>query len=205
MLFIFCIQIGLQVDCLKDDLKYNKVSVHKTLEHIHRSHVKLLELNSLKRFQRKYWIKWVFFRFKNSVEHIFKLLNFIQCGQSILYMCLFLYVSQMETDGSRKLQVLAFSLASSFQLIFICFVGQHLTNKFDELFHSVYDIDWYNFNKKDKKAFLLMITMMQKPVSVKTYFNSELSAVSFASVSFWNFLFWRDFWKYLCFVVTDFE
>lgn len=172
MMFICCVQIGLQIDCLIDELKNNIKSVNKTLEHVHRSHVKLLE-------------------FKNSVEHIFKPLNFLQCGQSIIYMCLLLFVSKMETDGSRKLQVLTFSLASSFQLIFICFVGQHLTNKFDELFHSVYDIDWYNFNKKEKRAFLIMITTMQNPVTVTTYFNSKLSAVSFASVSFLNF-FWRE-------------
>lgn len=100
----------------------------------------------------------------------------------------------METDGNRKLQVLTFSLASTFQLVFICFVGQHLTNKFDELFIAVYDIDWYHFNKKDKRAFLIMVTIMQKPVSVTTYFNSRLSAVSFASVSYlWWIFFWRDF------------
>lgn len=170
-MFICCVQIGLQIDCLINELKNTRKSANKTLDHVHRSHVKLLE-------------------FKKSFEHIFKPLNFLQCGQSIIYMCMLLFVSKMETDESRKLQVITFSLASSFQLIFICFVGQHLTNKFDQLFQSVYNIDWYNFNRMDKRAFLIMITEMQKPVSVTTYFNAKLSAVSYASVSFIDF--WRE-------------
>lgn len=46
LMFISCVQIGLQIDCLIDELKSNKKSVNRTLNYVHRSHVKLLEYGS---------------------------------------------------------------------------------------------------------------------------------------------------------------
>lgn len=67
------------------------------------------------------------------------------------------------------------------QPVAYCFFGQHLTNKFEELYINVLEVRWYHFKGEEKRSYLIMLQNMQQPVVVRTPFN-ELSVVVFRNV-----------------------
>lgn len=120
--------------------------------------------------------------FVNNLCETFAVINFFQLVQSASFICISLYGLTTSTDFTENNIRIVLIIIVLNQIALYCFVGQHLTNKFEELYYKMVQINWYEFTREEKKAYLIMLHNIQQPVVVRTYCN-ELSLEVFGAVS----------------------
>lgn len=77
----------------------------------------------------------------------------------------------------------------AFGVIFsICEFGQQLSNRFDEIHSSIWELDWFSFPIENKKTLIVVLAIAQRPARIVTFGNVEVTRETCKSVIFIHFL-----------------
>lgn len=121
-------------------------------------------------------------KFVEEAGQVFGVMNFSQIFQSSLLICISIYLLINSTTADNNSQTFVFVLVATSQSMFCCFVGQNLTNKFEEFHEKIIQTRWYQFNKEDKQRYQILLQKAQQPVVIRA-FTLELSTQAFGKVS----------------------
>lgn len=119
--------------------------------------------------------------FVQKSNRIYAIVNWLQIVHSGLFLCISIYLYTTAAPGQDNSKVMFYGFISMSEPILYCFVSQYLTDKFEELYFSLTEIQWYNFTREEKKIYLIMLHNIQQPVIIRTYWN-ELSREVFEKV-----------------------
>lgn len=111
----------------------------------------------------------------------FLVINTLQLFHSGFLLCVSVYLFSALPEAERTIEPFFFVLSIMSQLTVYCFIGQHLTNKFEELYDTMLQVCWYGLSKGDKVSYLIMLRNMQQPVVIRSLFN-DLSVVVYRNV-----------------------
>jgi hypothetical protein len=70
---------------------------------------------------------------------------------------------------------------ASFMIGVLCYLGQRLTHQSDKLFFATYECDWINQSRSFKQKLIVMRTISQQPLQLKTV-KFKLNRQSFYEV-----------------------
>lgn len=73
---------------------------------------------------------------------------------------------------------------SSEILIFICEIGQNVSNQCNELSDDIWKCDWYSLPHEFQRMFIIMIMNAQAPISIRGLGNIVCARVSYKRVVF---------------------
>lgn len=132
-------------------------------------------------FRKVYESQLKLLKFVEETGRVYAVMNFSQVFQSSLLICISIYMFINATTDDNNSQTFVFVMVASSQSMFCCFVGQHLTNKFEEFHDKIVQTKWYQFNKEDKQRYLILLHKTQQPVVIRAFTN-ELSAQAFGNV-----------------------
>lgn len=77
----------------------------------------------------------------------------------------------------------------AFGVIFsICEFGQQLSNRFDEIHSSIWELDWFLFPIENKKTLTVVLAIAQRPARVVTFGNVAVTRETCKSVNLIQFL-----------------
>lgn len=77
----------------------------------------------------------------------------------------------------------------AFGVIFsICEFGQQLSNRFDEIHSSIWEMDWFLFPIKNQKMLTVVLAIAQQPSRVVAFGNVAVTRETCKSVIFIHFL-----------------
>lgn len=119
--------------------------------------------------------------FVEGTSRVYSVVNFFQLFYSSAFICVSIYIFATAPTGKGSLKTLVPAIAAMTQPVAYCFFGQHLTNKFEQLYINILEVRWYHFKGEEKLSYLIMLQNMQQPIVVRTPFN-ELSVVVFRNV-----------------------
>lgn len=120
--------------------------------------------------------------FVNKMRPAFAAFILFQLMQPAIDLAVAAYVVKTLPAENRSMEQFIYVTMVPFQLAIFCFSGQHLTDKFVQLYDNLLQVCWYEFSLKEKRNFLIILQNVQQPVILKTYFT-ELSLIVFRNVS----------------------
>lgn len=77
----------------------------------------------------------------------------------------------------------ATAMWSFIQILFICELGQRLTNQFEQINDEICRFDWYSFPIDIQKALLILINGAQIPIEINGVGNILCTREAFKNVS----------------------
>lgn len=155
----YLIQLVQPLTCINDE---NRNDVKRILQEVHETFVKLRA-------------------FVNKLSKIFAWIIFLQLLESVLDIAIAIYIGTTLSTGNKDFEIFIYALVIIFQLALFCFSGQHLTNKFKELYDNMLQVSWDDFTQGEKRDYLKILHSMQQPVVIRSHF-SELSLEVFKNV-----------------------
>lgn len=116
--------------------------------------------------------------FVTQISQCFEIVNLFQMFHSASFMCISIFLSTTSAPEEDNTKTVFFAFAAAGEVVLYCFAGEYLTNKFEELYHKMTQLNWYQFTKEEKRNYLIMLQNIQQPVIIQTY-CSVLSRATF--------------------------
>lgn len=120
--------------------------------------------------------------FANLCNKIHAVVNLFLLFESAGLMCVTIYNLTTAAADVDNITSILFAIVATCQPVLYCFIGQHLSDKFEELYYKMTEISWYQFTKEEKRIYLILLLNIQQPVMVRTYVG-ELSLAVFVTVN----------------------
>nr|CAI5861661.1 unnamed protein product [Callosobruchus analis] len=106
-------------------------------------------------------------RITRDIDDIFSMTMMLQCITSTFMMASSFFVASMLSPFDPELySLLEFMLATLAELCTICFFADIVTQTISIYSRSLYECNWYSTSKRFKKCILIMMTRLQRPVTM---------------------------------------
>ncbi|XP_076282531.1 odorant receptor 4-like [Lasioglossum baleicum] len=120
------------------------------------------------------------------IRDLFIHIALVQFLSNILVICClgFLLVNSLGTEEGPSiiLKFLPFYVAANSEAFVLCYTGEYLISKSDDVRRAVCDMDWYKLNNRDMQLLLLILVRSQKELTLSAGRFVVLSVEAFATV-----------------------
>ncbi|XP_055701802.1 odorant receptor 94b-like [Phlebotomus papatasi] len=152
------------------------------IQYVFRDMIQHLDDSNLK--NKRQFLRAVY-NFHSTLLKKFKIFNdiyfyvlTIQAGSSAFMVVLIFYVIRIETNIIFVPLIIAILL----QFALLCFFGDLIYSKTEDIFTNLYLTKWYEFNVSDQNVFLMMMIISQNPFGLKAAGMYDINIVMFIQV-----------------------
>jgi hypothetical protein len=120
------------------------------------------------------------------IQRIFSASFFLNFALSSLYICFHLFLFTTAKDSGSASSSIMFCVYSTLFILLQCYFGQMLRDESDGVMNGIVECQWENVKDVSvKKAIVMMILRVQKPVELTIFEISPINIEQFGNVS-WN-------------------
>ncbi|KAH0951225.1 OrL18 [Eciton burchellii] len=124
-------------------------------------------------------------RFSAAIDNILQEICLLEIIGSVFTMCLPEYYCMVDWKNNDTVGVLTYFLifiSCSFNMYILCYIGELLTEKSDQIGSMCFMIDWYQLPAKSVRSLILMIAMSSQPMKISAGRMIDLSLTTFGTV-----------------------
>nr|XP_033342126.1 odorant receptor 4-like [Megalopta genalis] len=171
LLAALVLHVGSQVDILCEELmdvpKYRKEERLLSIKTLVVRHQKIIYLGE-------------------NIRDLFINIALVQYLSNILMICFlgFMLVNSLGTENGPSVVVKCFPfyVAANCEAFVLCYTGEYLISKSENVHRAAYDMDWYKLNHRDMQLILLLLQRSQKELTLSAGKFVNLSVEAFANI-----------------------
>ncbi|XP_031834906.1 odorant receptor 13a-like [Nomia melanderi] len=121
-----------------------------------------------------------------NIKQLFLYISLVQFLSNILVICFlgFMLVVSLGTESGSSLMTkyLPYYATANAEAFVLCYTGEYLSTKSENIRRAVSDMDWYNLNQQDIHLILLMLLRTEKQLTLTAGKFVTLSVETFANM-----------------------